>query len=81
MRLEVYCHRKYTRRIMVERERRKLLTIRLNDEERDALERVAAHSGLGISDTMRQLIRSAAAQLGNKRSVVWRVSVKKRKAE
>jgi uncharacterized protein (DUF1778 family) len=77
----VYCHKKYTGGDMVERERRKLLTIRLNDEEREALERVAAHSGLGISDTMRQLIRSAAAQLGDKRSIVWRVSARKRRSD
>lgn len=64
---------------MVERERRRLLTIRLNEDERDTLERVAAHSGLSISDAIRQLIRVADAELPEKRRVVWRVPMPKKK--
>jgi hypothetical protein len=64
---------------MVERERRKLLNIRLNDEERDALERISAHTGLSISDAIRQLIRVADEELPEKRRVVWRVRPLKRK--
>jgi hypothetical protein len=60
---------------------RLFLTIRLNQAERSALNRVVVHSGLSISDTVRQLIRSAAAEVDAKKSVVWTIRLKKRKEE
>ncbi|HEY4012052.1 MAG TPA: DUF6290 family protein [Polyangiaceae bacterium] len=47
---------------MVERQRERVLNVRINDDEERMLKALAEHHGMSISDVVRQYIRRAFAE-------------------
>ncbi len=48
--------------VVAQRTRERNLVIRLNDKERDAMDRVAKRLGMSLSETVRYLIRRAEVE-------------------